>query len=64
MELILTTEQRSFLANVLEQRHRELLKEISHTDNRQFRQVLRNNEKMIEDLLGQLRPVVTEAVGA
>ncbi len=63
MELILTTEQRNFLANVLEQRHRELLNEISHTDNRQFRQALRNNEKMIEDLLGQLRPVVTEAVG-
>ncbi len=64
MELILTTEQRTFLVNVLEQRHRELLKEISHTDNRQFRQVLRNNEKLIEDLLGQLRPVPAEAVGA
>lgn len=64
MELILTTEQRNFLANVLEQRHRELRNEISHTDNRQFRQVLRNNEKMIEDLLVQLRPIVTEAVGA
>jgi len=64
MELILSTEQRSFLANILEQHHRELLKEISHTDNRQFRQALRNNEKMVEDLLGQLRPLAPETVGA
>ncbi len=54
MELKLTSEEWQFLANVLEQRHRDILKEISHTDNREFRQVLRQNEKMIEDILTRL----------
>lgn len=55
MELKLTNEEQQFLANVLEQRHRDIVKEISHTDNREFRQVLRQNEKLIEDILTRLR---------
>lgn len=54
MELKLTNEEQQFLANVLEQRHRDILKEISHTDNREFRQVLRQNEKLIEDILTRM----------
>jgi len=54
MELRLTSEEQQFLANVLEQRHREILKEISHTDNREFRQVLRKNAQMIEEIIARL----------
>ena len=32
MELLLSTEEHQLLLDILEQRHRELLKEISHTD--------------------------------
>jgi len=36
MDLILTTEERELLTNILEQRHRELLSEIRHTDHCEF----------------------------
>ncbi len=54
MELTLTTEQQDLLINILEQRKRELMKEISHTDNREFRERLRRNERLLEDVLTRL----------
>ena len=64
MELTLTIEEREFLNRLLEQRHREILKEISHTDNREFRQVLRKNEETIEAILNQLRGAPVESLRA
>ena len=37
MELTLSSEEQQLLLQILEQRHRELLKEISHTDHHQFK---------------------------
>ncbi len=54
MELILTTEEQELLSTILGQRHRELLKEIAHTDHRECRQALRKNEKLIESMLSHL----------
>ena len=59
MELTLNAEERDLLVVILEQRHRELLKEIAHTDHRDFKQGLRNNERLLESLLGRLRGAVT-----
>jgi len=55
MALILTTEEQELLASILEHRHRELLKEISHTDHHNFKQTLRKNEKLLESMLSSLR---------
>ena len=55
MELILSDEEREFLFNILEQRHQELLKEIAHTDRREFKQALRKNEQLLDCLIGRLR---------
>lgn len=55
MELLLTTEEQELLATMLEQRHRDLQKEISHTDHREFKATLRKNEKLIESMLSRLR---------
>jgi hypothetical protein len=55
MELTLTVEEQELLVNILEQRHRELLKEISHTDHNDFKKALRINEKLIESVLNRLR---------
>ena len=60
MDLSLNAEERELLLQVLEQRHLELQKEISHTDHRDFKQTLRRNEGLIESILGRLR---TEAGG-
>ncbi|MBZ5680487.1 MAG: hypothetical protein LAO24_10310 [Acidobacteriia bacterium] len=55
MELILTAEEQELLFGILEQRHRELQKEISHTDHREFKLALRKNEKLLESILSRLR---------
>ncbi|HKF02916.1 MAG TPA: hypothetical protein VKB49_11415 [Candidatus Sulfotelmatobacter sp.] len=64
MELTLTTEEREILTRLLEQRYREISKEISHTDNREFREFLRKNEDTIEGILNQLRGAPVESLRA
>ena len=59
MELVLTAEDRELLSQILERRLRELQKEISHTDHRQFKAMLRENEKRIDSMLGRLRMSIT-----
>jgi len=55
MVLTLTPEEHEFLVRILEQHHRGLLKEIWHTDHREFRQALRENEKVLDSVLSRLR---------
>ncbi|HEV2136487.1 MAG TPA: hypothetical protein VGR47_19865 [Terracidiphilus sp.] len=55
MELLLSGEEQEFLAKILEERHRELLEEIAHTDRRDFKEGLRKNEKLLESLVYRLR---------
>ena len=55
MELTLTNEEEELLVHVLEQRHRDILKEISHTDHYEFKEILRKNDGLIESILTQLR---------
>jgi hypothetical protein len=55
MELILTTEEQELLLGIIEQRHRELQKEISHTDHHEFKLTLRKNEKLLDSILSHLR---------
>jgi hypothetical protein len=62
MELILTAEDREPLWEILERRLRELRKEISHTDYREFKALLRGKEKRIKSMLGGLRMSVSATV--
>jgi hypothetical protein len=55
MELTLSVEEQELLSNILERFHRELLNEIAHTDNREFKQGLRKDEKLLVSLIGRLR---------
>ncbi len=55
MELTLNAEERELLLSILEQRHRELLKEITHTDRREFKQGLQKNERLLDSLLSRMR---------
>ena len=55
LELQLTAEEQELLTSILGRRHRELQKEIPHTDLRDFKQTLRHNESIIESLLSRLR---------
>jgi len=55
MELPLTPEEHRLLLRILEQHHRGLLNEIWHTDHREFRLALRDDEKLLETLLNRVR---------
>jgi hypothetical protein len=54
MELILSAEEHELLLSILEERHRELLKEIWHTDHREFKDLLRGQEKLLQAMLDRL----------
>ncbi len=60
MEFTLNTEEKELLLAILEQRHQELLKEIAHTDRRDFKQGLRKDEKLLDSVLSRLRGVAVQ----
>ena len=64
MELKLSTEEQQLLLDILEQRHKELLKEISHTAHREFKQGPRKNEQLLESMMSRLRGVAAEELRA
>ncbi len=53
MEL-LTPEEHKLVLRILEQRHQVLLKEIWHTDHREFKLALQEDEKVLESVLSRL----------
>jgi len=55
MELTLSAQEQQLLEAILEARYRVLQKEIAHTDHREFKQTLREHEKLIESILTRLR---------
>jgi hypothetical protein len=55
MELTLTVEERELVLEILGQRHRELLREISRTDHHEFKLALRKKEKLLESVENRLR---------
>ena len=59
MELRLTPEEHELLLRILEQHHRGLLNEIWHTDRREFKLALRDDEKMLEALVARVREMAS-----
>jgi hypothetical protein len=55
MELTLTVEERDLVLEILGQSHRELLREISHTDHHEFKLALRKKEELLESVVSRLR---------
>ena len=54
MELHLSESERELLDEVLKERHMVLEREICHTDHREFRDMLRQRETMLEDIIERL----------
>lgn len=55
MEVTITPEEMELLIEILEERHRDLLHEISRTNHHEFKLVLRKKEKLLESVLLRLR---------
>jgi hypothetical protein len=62
MEILVTPEEKNFLVEVLRERQRELLREISRSHHHSFRTQLRENEKHLEAVLRKLE--AAEAIPA
>ena len=54
VSLALSEEERELIQEILEQRHRTLLVEISHTDHHHFKTVLRKKAALLESVLSRL----------
>jgi hypothetical protein len=56
VELVLNSEEKKLLIDVLEERHREFLREISRSHHHhELKTGLRFNEKLLESVLNKLR---------
>ena len=51
--LTLSGEEKELLLEILEERHSALLREIWHTDHRDFKLFLRKKEKVLDSLLSR-----------
>jgi DNA-binding MarR family transcriptional regulator len=54
VELTLTVEERQLLTDILNEHHRELLREIFKTDHHEFKATLREKETLLESLLSKV----------
>ncbi len=61
MEILLTREEKELVVEVLQERHRTLLKEIFRTHHHEYRDALRKREKLLERILNKLEAKETAA---
>lgn len=54
MEISFTPEERELLIDVLEERERELLREISRATHNEFKSALRKNETVLQSAISKL----------
>lgn len=55
MNLSLNSEERELLLELLEERQRVMLREISRADHHEFRESLKKNEQVLESVITRLR---------
>lgn len=60
MELTLTPQEYELLLRILEQHHQQLLKEIWHTDSREFKLPLQTDEKQLDSVLDRMRQALAQ----
>ena len=53
-ELIFTPEEHELITEILEEHHRELLREICRAEHFEFKAVLRRREEMVQGVLKKL----------
>ena len=63
MEITLTFEEAELLSEMLESRHRDLLREISRSHNHpDFRMALRENAAILESIMNRVNEVIAEGL--
>lgn len=63
MEITLGLEEAELLSELLETRHRDLLREISRSHNHpEFRSALRENAAILESIINKVHEVIAESL--
>ncbi len=62
MDISFSTEERELLLDVLEERQRELLREISRATHNEFKTSLRRNERLLQSIINKLHTCGPEQV--
>jgi len=60
MELTLTSDEEELMREVLEEHHRQLIREIARARHHEFKSALKTKERMIESLVTKLNAVQRE----
>jgi len=55
MEIVLTTEENNLLVEVLDEKQRELERELARTSHHQFKTILKKRETLLESVLNKLK---------
>jgi hypothetical protein len=55
MELTLSAQEAALIKDILEERHLALQREIARTDHREFKQILRERERILESVLERVQ---------
>jgi hypothetical protein len=61
MELTLSAQEVALIQDILEERHLALQREIGRTDQREFKQMLRERGKILESVLERVRSGMPKA---
>jgi hypothetical protein len=57
MDLTLTPDERELMLEVLEEHHRQLIREIARARHHEFKAVLKSKERRIESVVNKLKAV-------
>jgi hypothetical protein len=60
MNISFTNEERELLLEILEERHRELLREISRATHNEFKLALKKNETLLRSIIDKLQAAAAE----
>jgi hypothetical protein len=55
MELTLSAQEAALIKDILEERHLALQREIARTDHREFKQILRERERILQSVLERVQ---------
>jgi len=61
MELIFSPEEHALVTEILEEHHRELLREICRAEHREFKALLRRREELVQGILNKLAKYASAA---
>ena len=64
MNISFSPEERELLLEILQERHRELLREISRATHNEFKVALKKNESILQSIIAKLQAAAAERLNS